>query len=88
MWILLCSNCQVEFQHSQISDVGMSYLMVPEKPAIPVGQKCVCPSCDSEEHINERICDIGRIAKAWAIGRNFNYSFDRVERLGFASKFH
>jgi hypothetical protein len=45
-------------------------------------------AADSEEHINEPICDIGRIAKAWAIGRNFNYSFDRVERLGFASKFH
>jgi len=45
MWILVCANCKVEFQHSQISDVGMSRLLLPEKPNIPVGQKCVCPNC-------------------------------------------
>jgi hypothetical protein len=48
MWILVCSNCKVEFQHSQISDVGMSHLVLPEKPLIPAGQKCVCPNCGFE----------------------------------------
>jgi uncharacterized protein (DUF983 family) len=45
MWVLVCSTCKVEFQHSQISDVGMSHLVRPEKPIIPIGQECVCPNC-------------------------------------------
>jgi hypothetical protein len=45
IWILICANCKVEFQHSQIGDVAMSRLLLPEKPIIPVGQKCVCPNC-------------------------------------------
>jgi hypothetical protein len=45
MWILICSTCKVEFQHSQISDVGMSRLLLPQKPITPVGQECVCPNC-------------------------------------------
>jgi DNA-directed RNA polymerase subunit RPC12/RpoP len=44
-WILICTNCEAEFQHSQISDIGMSRLFLPEKPIIPTGQKCVCPNC-------------------------------------------
>jgi hypothetical protein len=44
-WILICSNCKTEFQHSQIDDVGMARLLLAEKPIIPIGQKCVCPSC-------------------------------------------
>lgn len=45
MWILICTNCKTEFEHSQISDVGMSRLFLPEKPSIAAGQKCVCPNC-------------------------------------------
>jgi DNA-directed RNA polymerase subunit RPC12/RpoP len=45
MWILICSNCKSEFQHSQISDVGMARLVLPEKPEIRAGHKCVCPNC-------------------------------------------
>ena len=44
-WILICSNCKSEFQHSQISDVGMARLVLAEKPIIPIGHKCVCPTC-------------------------------------------
>jgi hypothetical protein len=45
MWILICTNCKSEFQHSQISDVGMASLVLPDKPIIPAGHKCVCPNC-------------------------------------------
>ena len=44
-WILICTNCKIEFQHSQIADVGMSRLILAEKPIIPIGEKCVCPNC-------------------------------------------
>ncbi len=27
-WILICPKCKTEFEHSQISDVGMSFLMI------------------------------------------------------------
>jgi predicted nucleic-acid-binding Zn-ribbon protein len=46
-WILICPKCKTEFEHSQISDVGMSFLMIPAKPEFPpTGNKCVCPNCD------------------------------------------
>jgi hypothetical protein len=48
IWILICSNCKSEFQQSQISDVGMSSLLLVEKPIIPEGHKCVCPNCGTE----------------------------------------
>jgi predicted nucleic-acid-binding Zn-ribbon protein len=44
-WILKCVNCGSDFQHSQISDVGMSYLDLPRKPDMPKGVACVCPNC-------------------------------------------
>jgi|HubBroStandDraft_6_1064221.scaffolds.fasta_scaffold15948_4 hypothetical protein len=45
-WILICPKCKTEFEHSQISDVGMSFLMIPLKPEFPpTGNKCVCPNC-------------------------------------------
>ena len=45
-WILICPKCKTEFEHSQIRDVGMSFLMIPLKPAFtPAGNPCVCPSC-------------------------------------------
>jgi hypothetical protein len=45
-WILICPKCKTEFEHSQISDVGMPYLMIPMKPEFATnGNKCVCPSC-------------------------------------------
>jgi hypothetical protein len=45
-WILICPKCKTEFEHSQISDVGMSLLMLPEKPAFaPSGNPCACPNC-------------------------------------------
>ena len=43
-WILICPKCKTEFEHSQISDVGMARLSLPEKPSLaPTGNKCVCP---------------------------------------------
>jgi hypothetical protein len=45
-WILRCVNCRFEFEHSQISDVGMSSLFLQPKPQIPsTGIRCVCPNC-------------------------------------------
>lgn len=45
-WILICPKCKTEFEHSQISDVGMSFLMIPEKPEFAsTGNECVCPNC-------------------------------------------
>jgi predicted nucleic-acid-binding Zn-ribbon protein len=45
-WILICPKCKTEFEHSQISDVGMSFLMIPTKPEFaPNGNDCVCPNC-------------------------------------------
>jgi len=45
-WILICGHCKIEFQHSQISDVGLASLILPEKPSIPSsGNTCVCPNC-------------------------------------------
>jgi len=44
-WILICVNCKLEFQHSQISDVEAS-LYLPRKPTFePTGNECVCPNC-------------------------------------------
>ncbi len=45
MWVVVCANCKSEFQRTQFSDVGMSRLLLPEKPIIPIGRKCVCPNC-------------------------------------------
>ena len=45
-WILICPKCKTEFEHSEISDVGMSFLMIPLKPEFaPTGDECVCPNC-------------------------------------------
>jgi hypothetical protein len=45
-WILNCTKCKSEFEHSRIRDVGMSFLMLPEKPTFtPSGNPCACPSC-------------------------------------------
>jgi DNA-directed RNA polymerase subunit RPC12/RpoP len=45
-WILICPKCKTEFQHSQISDVGMSSLYLQSKPDISAtGNACVCPNC-------------------------------------------
>jgi hypothetical protein len=34
-WVVECTNCTVEFEHSQISDVGMARLYLPPKPRFP-----------------------------------------------------
>jgi len=48
-WVLICKNCQAEFQHSQVSDVGMASFYLPLKPELPPeNQKCVCPKCGYE----------------------------------------
>ena len=48
-WVLICKNCQTEFQHSQVSDVGMASFYLPLKPDVsPEGRKCVCPKCGYE----------------------------------------
>jgi len=45
-WVLICAKCKSEFEHSQISDVGMASLFLPEKPSFAsTGYKCVCPNC-------------------------------------------
>jgi hypothetical protein len=45
-WILRCVKCNFEFEHSQISDVGMSSLFLQPKPQVPpTGIECVCPHC-------------------------------------------
>jgi hypothetical protein len=45
-WILICPKCRTEFEHSQISDAGMSFLMIPAKPEFATARnKCVCPNC-------------------------------------------
>jgi hypothetical protein len=45
-WILICAKCKTEFEHSQISDVGMASLIWLAKPEFaPTGNECVCPQC-------------------------------------------
>ena len=45
-WILICPKCKTEFEHSPISDVGMSFLVIPTKPEFaPNGNDSVCPNC-------------------------------------------
>jgi hypothetical protein len=45
-WVVECTNCTVEFEHSQISDVGMARLYLPPKPQVPPnGAACVCSNC-------------------------------------------
>jgi len=47
--LLFVLICQVEFQHFQISDVGMASFYLPLKPELPpTGNKCVCPNCGHE----------------------------------------
>jgi hypothetical protein len=43
-WILICPKCKTEFAHSQISDVGMARLLLPQKPLFePTGNKMRAP---------------------------------------------
>jgi hypothetical protein len=46
-WILICVNCKSEFNHSQISEVPISFsVYLPAKPEFaPTGNECVCPNC-------------------------------------------
>jgi rRNA maturation endonuclease Nob1 len=44
-WILICPNCKTEFEHSQISDVGLASLLESEKPIASTGNISVCPVC-------------------------------------------
>jgi hypothetical protein len=45
-WVLICPKCKIEFQHSQISDVGMASLLLPRKPEFArTGNECACPAC-------------------------------------------
>ena len=45
-WVLQCPKCKSEFEYSLITDVGMSLLVLPDKPAFtPTGSSCVCPGC-------------------------------------------
>jgi rRNA maturation endonuclease Nob1 len=43
-WVLQCPKCKTEFEHSQISELGMSLLLLPDKPAF-TRNASVCPSC-------------------------------------------
>jgi hypothetical protein len=39
-------KCKTEFEHTQISDTGMSLLLMVPKPEFdPTGNLCVCPNC-------------------------------------------
>ena len=45
-WVLICSKCKNEFEHSQIPDVGLAWLLLAEKPPFaPTGNDYVCPNC-------------------------------------------
>jgi hypothetical protein len=45
-WVLTCSECKTEFEHSQINDVSMALLDLPPKPEFPPsGNECACPHC-------------------------------------------
>ena len=45
MWVLVCKNCYVEFQHTQVSDVGMFLYYVSRPLVPPEGHQRVCPKC-------------------------------------------
>ena len=45
MWALMCVSCKSEFKFSDIADVELARLFLPEKPIAADGQKCACPSC-------------------------------------------
>jgi hypothetical protein len=44
-WILICVKCKTEFQHSQVSDVGMASLFLPGKTEDLPSSKSTYPSC-------------------------------------------
>ena len=59
-WVLICKKCQVEFQHSQISDVGMASFYLPLKPELsPEGQKCYAQIVGTSAYTTALICSIG-----------------------------
>ena len=43
-WVLQCPKCKSEFEYSQISDVGISLLLLPDRPAFTKNSS-VCPGC-------------------------------------------
>jgi hypothetical protein len=45
MWALICANCKTSFQYSEITEVELAQLFLPEKPLASDGQKCECPGC-------------------------------------------
>jgi hypothetical protein len=45
-WVLTCPECKTQFEHSQISDIGMAFMDLPLKPEFPPsGNECACPNC-------------------------------------------
>jgi hypothetical protein len=44
MWVLQCPKCKSEFEYSQISEIGMSLLLLPDKPAL-TKNSAICPCC-------------------------------------------
>ncbi len=43
-WVLICAKCKIEFEHSQISDVGMASLLLPAKPEFGAKRQPMCMS--------------------------------------------
>jgi DNA-directed RNA polymerase subunit RPC12/RpoP len=59
-WVLNCTSCKAEFEHSKINQDGMEYFQLPMKPDFPSGgSELVCPECGHEatyQRTNLRYC--------------------------------
>jgi hypothetical protein len=56
-WVLQCPKCKFEFEHSQINELGMSLLLLPDKPAFTE----ILPSAlvvDTTQSTDAQICCI------------------------------
>jgi hypothetical protein len=39
------TTCHIEFEHSEINDVGRARYYLSLKPEVPPNAQCVCPNC-------------------------------------------
>jgi hypothetical protein len=56
-WILICSKCKTEFEHSQVVDAGMGSLLEPANPRLSqLATDAYVPSAAMVRPTYEPIC--------------------------------
>jgi DNA-directed RNA polymerase subunit RPC12/RpoP len=48
-WVLKCDNCNGEFTHSMITDMGAESYFLPQKPDLGEDAELECPHCGNKD---------------------------------------